>query len=89
MLELNFLDSDLSDKMMMISVANAEEVAAEEEVVDVTTEDHVAVIAGAVVDVVEEEVEISRSSMKMLSQLSEAVVLLAAAATKVNVKSLD
>ena len=64
------------------------EVAAEEEVVAVTTEDHVAVIAGAVVGVVETEVEISRSSMKMLSQLFEAVAP-AKAATKVNVKSLD
>ena len=64
------------------------EVAAEEEVVAVTTEDPVAVIAGAVVGVVETEVEISRSSMKMLSQLFEAVAP-AKAATKVNVKSLD
>ena len=70
----------------MTTSVNAE--VAVEEVVAVTTEDHVAVIAGAVVDVAQEEVEISRSSMKMLSQLFEAVAP-AKAATKVNVKSLD
>ena len=71
----------------MTTISVTAEVAVEE-VVDVTIEDHVAVIAVVVVAVVEEVARISRSSMKMLSQLSEAGAT-AKAATRVNIKSLD
>ena len=85
MKELNF--SDLVSPEMRKSTVIAEEVAVEE-AVEAMTGDHVKtaeVVADAVADA---EERIGRSSMKMPSQLSEAVAT-AKAASKVNNKSLD
>jgi len=80
------LDSDLP-KMMKNLVIVEEDVETEEVIAEVATED--VVIADLVAIVVAgAEAKIGRSSMRMPSQLSEAVVP-AKAATKVNNKSLD
>jgi len=80
----NFLDSVLPETKMSTEIV--EEVA-EEEVAEVMTGDHVK-IAGIVAVVVADAEETSRSSMKTLSQPSEAVAT-AKAASKVINKSLD
>jgi len=78
------LDSVLPETKRISVIA--EEVA-EEEVAEVTTGDHVE-IAGIVAVVVADAEEISRSSMKTLSQPSEGFAT-AKAASKVINKSLD
>ena len=88
---LNSLDSELQETMMISKMVVAV-VAEEEEVVEVAevaaivmTEAHVE----AETEVVEAAAaEAAKSSLKMPSQPSE-VVVLAKAATKVNVKGLD
>lgn len=82
---LNF--SDLVSLETKKSTVIAEEVAVEE-AVEVTTGDHVKTAEVVAVVVADAEERISRSSMKRLSQLSEAVAT-AKAASKVNNKSLD